>query len=131
MHWLFVVHSVLRYLVLLFGIGALFLAVAVVLGKSSLEKPFKGITSAYLGTLHLQVLVGVGVVFTRPWFPALIGHIVMMVAAAVTGQVLVSVAKRKQPMSARMMLLGIGLSLVFIAGGIFAIGRHPFQTTAF
>lgn len=131
MSGLFTVHSVLRFFVIFAGVGALSLAVGVLLGKQTLERPFRIFTSSYLGLLHLQVLIGLAVVMVRPWFPSFIGHIVMMVVAAAAGQVLVSVGKRKTPPNARLMLLGLVVSLACVAGGVFAIGRHPFQVTAF
>lgn len=127
---LFHAHSGLRFLVLLLGVLAF-----VLLGVSAAEKkPFgklhRILGSAFAGALHLQVVLGATMVAMGRYYPALIGHIVMMVLAAVVAQTAMSVNRRRATPSLVLPLVGIGLALVFIAGGVMAIGRGLFTMTA-
>ena len=77
------------------------------------------------GVIDLQVLLGVITLVTRPFFPALIGHIVMMVAAAAVAH-LGAVRLKKQPANERsytaLLVAGL-LPLVIMVGGILALQR--------
>lgn len=124
-------HSALRFLVL--GLGLISL---VVFGLGQLQsKPFsKGariIGSVFAGLTHLQALLGLGVVASGVWYPRLIGHLVMMLAAAVGLQVFLTLNRRKPTPGFLFPLLGTALALLLMVGGTFAIGRHPFQATVF
>lgn len=126
----FYAHSGLRYLVLLVGV----LAVAYFAMGLATKRPFdKGgriLGSAYTGLLHLQVLLGVGVLVTRFYYPALIGHIAMMVLATLAAQVSQAVNRRRTPPGYALPLGGVLLSILLVIGGIMAIGRGVFTTTA-
>lgn len=76
------------------------------------------------------MLLGILVLVTRFYYPALIGHIVMMVAAAGVAQALISVNRRKAQPGYGLPLAGVGLAVLFIIGGIMAIGRGVFTSTA-
>jgi hypothetical protein len=122
-------HSGLRFLVLLMAVVAL-----VVFGLGLAQnKPFsklaRVIGSIFAGLTHLQVVLGLVMVAMGTFYPALIGHLVMMLAAAVVLQVLLSKNKRAAQPGFKLPLLGTVLAIVFMVGGIFAIGRHPFQMT--
>ena len=129
---LYQAHSGLRFLVLLAAV----IAIAVLLWGWSARRPYAGQSRAaatvFSRVLGLQFLLGIGVVLTRPFYGALIGHLVMMfiaigVAEGVTGYA------RKQPDARRahmISLIGVVLALVLIVGGIMAIRNSPFQMTA-
>ncbi|MCU0698406.1 MAG: hypothetical protein MUC96_18040 [Myxococcaceae bacterium] len=122
-------HSGLRFLVLTMALVAL-----VVFGLGLAQnKPFSKLArvvgSIFAGLTHLQVVLGLVMVAMGTFYPALIGHIVMMLAAAVVLQVLLSKNKRSAQPGFKLPLLGTVLAIVFMVGGIFAIGRHPFQMT--
>lgn len=124
-------HSALRFLVL--GLGSIGL---VVFGLGQLQnKPFsKGarvIGSVFAGLTHLQAVLGLGVVIGGVWYPRLIGHLVMMLAAAVVLQVFLTLNRRKPTPGHLFPLLGTALALLLMVGGTFAIGRHPFEATVF
>ncbi|WP_141591084.1 MULTISPECIES: hypothetical protein [unclassified Myxococcus] len=127
---LFYAHSGLRYLVLLAGILALAYFVSGLATRKPFDKLGRILGSAYSGLLQLQVLLGVGVLVTRFYYPALIGHIVMMVLAAGVAQATLSINRRKPQPTFVLPLVGVAVSIVFIIGGIMAISRGVFTTTA-
>jgi hypothetical protein len=125
----FYAHSGLRFLVLLTAV----LAIGVLLWGWSSRRPFtgpsRGITAAFTGLLDLQVTLGVILVLVRPWYGELMGHLMMMIAAAFAAHGL-TVYGRKQadPRKAHMIsLIGVALALLLIVGGIMAIRDTPFQ----
>ncbi|MBX3211240.1 MAG: hypothetical protein KF850_04345 [Labilithrix sp.] len=127
---LFHAHSGLRFLILLLGV----LNVAVLGVSLAQKKPFgkvhRALGSAFAGTLHLQVVIGAAMVALGRYYPALVGHIVMMVLAAGAAQVTSSLNRRRAEPTLTLPLVGVVLALVLIAGGVMAIGRGLFTSTA-
>ena len=128
---LFYAHSGLRFLVLLSAV----MAIAVLLWGWNSRRPYAGqsraIVAVFTGVLGLQFLVGIGVVLTRPWYGALMGHLIMMFAAIGVAQGVTGYARR-QPDARRahmISLIGVALALVLVIGGIMAIRDNPFQMT--
>ena len=128
---LFMAHSGIRYLVLLVGLVAFGYAVFGAVGRKPYTRAMLGLASAFAGLTHLQVLLGLGVIFTGRFYPALIGHIVTMVFAAIVAQVVPSVMRRKPPgeRSYTPHAIGILIALALMVAGIMAIGRGPFSST--
>ena len=121
---LFHAHSGLRYLVL----AAAVIALVFVVGQryaGGLERARRISTAAFVGVLDLQVLLGLVLFFLRPFYGQLIGHIVMMLLALVTAHVFSARLKRTTDAGRAFVtgLLGVVLTLVFVVGGILAIGR--------
>jgi heme A synthase len=128
---LFYAHSGLRFLVLLAAV----IAIAVLLWGWSARRPFAGqsraVTAVFTGVLDLQVLLGILTVLTRPWYGQLMGHLMMMILAAVAAHG-ITVYGRKQPDPRRahmVTLAGVVLALLLIVGGIMAIRPSPFHMT--
>jgi hypothetical protein len=122
---LFAMHSGLRYLVLLFGVAALGYAVLGAATGRPYDRLMTRLASSFAGLVHLQILVGFGLLFTRTFYPALIGHLFMMFFAAAAAQIPASVMRRRV-MTERTWIphvVGTLLALVLIAGGVMAIGR--------
>ncbi|MEX2527696.1 MAG: hypothetical protein WEA09_08680 [Gemmatimonadota bacterium] len=122
---LFHAHSGLRYLVLLLGVVVI---VQTALALAT-RKPYGGLTrglaSAFAGTLHLQVLLGLALLFTGRFSPALTGHIIVMVLAAAVAQIPVSVNKRRVEAERTHLphLIFAVVALLLIWAGVTAIGR--------
>ena len=79
----------------------------------------------FSGLLQLQVLLGLALIFTGTFYPALAGHILMMVLAAVSAKVVPSVMRRR-PLEERTylpFLVGALAALGLIYGGVAAIQR--------
>lgn len=120
---LFHAHLGVRYLVLLVALITLVAALIALANRSALPAA-RTTFRIYTVVIDLQVLLGVILVFTRPFFPALSGHIVMMLAAAVWVHI-VNARVRKRPEDVRALTLAITAagSIVLFIGGILAIGR--------
>lgn len=122
---LFQAHSGVRYLVLLLGAVALLWSLAGMLSGRRYDRGMRITASAFAGVLHLQILLGVAVIFTRGFYPALIGHISMMVFAAAVAQVTSSVQRRRDPEDRTYLphFVATAVALVLVIGGIMAIQR--------
>lgn len=116
-------HSGIRYLVLLAGFMAVGYAVYGLVTRRPYDQVMRKLGGAFAGLLHLQVLLGIGVLFTGRFYPALGGHILLMVFAAVVAQVVPSVMRRR-PMEDRTYaphLIGTLAALALIVAGILAM----------
>lgn len=122
-------HSGLRFLILLLGGVNVGLCAIGLAGKKPFTRLARIVGSIFIGTMHLQVLLGLGMVAMGVWYPALIGHLVMMSAGTVLAQVLLVRNRKSATPGYLLPLIGIGGALVLIIGGIYAIGRTPFAMT--
>ncbi len=123
---LFQAHSGLRYLVLLAGIVALVYFGFGWLTSRARDRASRIVGSVFVGLLDLQALLGFGVVLTRPFYPALSGHLLMMVLAVVFAHLLIGKSMRGSATDRRgfaMGTAGVLLALILIVGGIMSIGR--------
>lgn len=128
---LFAAHSGLRYLVLLAGLFVVLYALAGIFGRREYSTAMARLAAAFTGLLHLQVLTGIAVLFTRPFHTAIVGHLFLMLAAAAVAQFTGSVVKRR-PREAKSHgphLVGAVLALGLVAAGVIAIGRGVLQST--
>lgn len=124
-------HSGLRFLILLLGalnVASLGVALA---QKKPFAKLHRILGSAFAGSLHLQVVLGVTMVAMGRYYPALIGHMVMMILAAVIAQVAMSLNRRREVPTLTLPLLGVVAALLCIVGGVMSIGRGLFTVTHF
>lgn len=126
---LFHAHSGLRFLVLLAGVVNLVLLGAALVQKRPYGKPHRAAGAAFAGLLHLQVLLGLAMVAMGRYYPALVGHIVMMLVAAIAAQVTMSLNRRRATPTVALPLVGVVVALVCITGGVMAIGRGLFTMT--
>lgn len=125
---LFHAHSGIRYLVLLAGALSVLYSLVQAIRARPWDRPGRILLSGFVGLIDLQVLLGLILVFVRPFYPALWGHLAMMVLAAAEAHVALAVIKRRPPegQSHWAAVVGSGLALVLIVGGIMAIGRSVF-----
>ena len=128
MNALYMAHSGLRFVVLLAAVvSCVVCAIGLAQGRE-FSKLARISCSAFIGTLHLQVLVGISMVLMGTWYPALIGHLAMMLAAAVLAQVMVMKNRKSAKPGYVLPLIGIVGALMLIVGGIYAIGRSPLSS---
>ncbi len=118
-------HSGLRYLIVLAGVLTVLYAAYGVISGRKYDKTIRILSSSFAGTLHLQLLLGLGLIFFGLFRAALTGHIFMMLFAAATAQIPVSVMRRRPEELKSYMPHAIGalVALALIAGGILSIGR--------
>lgn len=127
---LFHAHSGLRYVILLVGVVALVVYAMGLSQKKEFTKGARIIGASFAGMLHLQVILGIVLVVMGLYTPKVIGHMVMMIAAAVFAQVMMTRNRRKTPPGYRLPLMGVGGALLLITLGLLAIGRLPWAMTA-
>lgn len=131
MNALFYAHSGLRYLILLMAFVSLGLFTIGQVKKAPFGKLHRIVGASFAGLVHLQVLLGVLMVAMGRFYPALIGHLVMMLGAAVTLQMMLTMNRKRPQPGFTLPLIGVVVALLLIAGGVMAIGRGLFQATAF
>jgi hypothetical protein len=129
---LFYAHSGLRYLVLLVGIAAIVYFAFGLFTRRPADRAAGILMAAFTGLLDLQIVLGLLLIVMGLYYPALIGHMVMMIAAAVVAHVTSVFAKRTADdrRSYAFRLGGSVLGMVLIVGGITAIGRGIFESGA-
>ncbi len=123
MAFVFYAHSGVRYLVLVAAVAALVYLLAGMVRGIEFNKLAGILSGAYTGFLDLQVLLGIVLWLLVPTYPALLGHIVMMLAAATAAHMGSVINKRRETPSWGVALAGVTISLVLIVGGIMSIGR--------
>ncbi|HEV2146046.1 MAG TPA: hypothetical protein VGR37_01375 [Longimicrobiaceae bacterium] len=129
MTFLYHAHSGLRYLVLLAAVLAILYLAFGWATRRPYDRTARVLVAIFTGTLDLQVLLGIALLFVRPFYPALMGHIVMMLLAAIAAHGF-SVFGRGRPDERQrygVVLAGVVVALVLVLGGIMAIGRGVFQ----
>lgn len=124
---LFYTHSGVRYLVLLVGVLTLgYACYGAVTGRTYDRTMFR-LARTFAGLTHFQLLLGLVLLFTQRFYPALIGHIMPMVFAAAAATVAPAVMRRREP-AARTWIPHVVttlLALALMVAGIIAIGRSP------
>ena len=118
-------HSGLRYLILFGGVLTVLYASYGVVTARAYDKTMRILASSFVGTMHLQILLGLALLLSGMFQPALTGHIFMMLFAAAAAQIPVSVMRRRPEELKSYMPHGLGAlaALGMIAVGILAIGR--------
>jgi hypothetical protein len=127
---LFHAHSGLRFLVLLAALAALAYFAFGLATRRPVGRAVRAFGSTFVGLLDLQILLGVALALSGRWYPALIGHLVMMLLAAIAAHVLLVINRRRARPGFALPFAAIGVALALIIGGIYAIpGRGPFTVT--
>jgi hypothetical protein len=118
-------HSGFRYLVFLIGVITLGYALYGVVTGRPMDVRMRRLGAAFAGTFHVQILLGLGVLFSGRFGPQLIGHIFMMLFAAACAQIVPSVMRRRQPEKRTYLpyLVGTLVAIALAAGGVMALGR--------
>jgi hypothetical protein len=119
-------HSWLRYLVLLAGV-ALLVVGALHWSRTGPDsaRQQRMAMAAFVGLLDLQVLLGIVLLTVWAYYPALIGHIMMMVVAAIAAHAGAVLARRREPArpGAPLRVATVAIALLLVVGGIMAIQR--------
>lgn len=116
-------HSGLRYVVLLALLSHVVASLLGHLQRRPVGGLHRGLSAASMGLLHTQAVLGLVMVAMGTFYPALIGHLVMMLGAATVATVFHVRNKRASPPTHLAGLLGSGLALACIVGGVLAIGK--------
>jgi heme A synthase len=121
----FAIHSGNRYLVLLAAVLAVLYALVGIVARRPFDRGGLLLLRIFGGLLDLQIVLGIITLITRTYFAALIGHIIMMVAAAaVVHMGIVRLKKLPETQRRHGLLLASALvPLALMIGGILAIQR--------
>jgi hypothetical protein len=121
----FYAHSGIRFLVLLLGVLALAYSGYGWAANRPADRASRILGAAFVGTLDVQAVIGIILVVTGLYYPALIGHIAMMLMAVLLAHVGMVVARRtvESRRAHLVRFLTVLFALVLVAGGIAAIGR--------
>ena len=118
-------HSGFRYLVILAGLIVIgYAAFGMVTGRPY-DKTMRITSAVFTGLVDVTVLLGVVTLLSGTFYPALVGHITMMVLATIIAHVVSVVVKRRseEERTYAPHLVGTLVVLGLIAAGIMAIGR--------
>ena len=128
---LFAAHSGLRYLVLVAGLFVVLYALVGFFGKREYSVAMRRLATVFTGLLHLQVLIGLATLFSRPFYTQLIGHLFLMLLAVGVAQITTGVMKRRpaEQRSYGPHLVGGLVALALVAAGVMAIGRGVLEST--
>ena len=120
-------HSGFRYLVLLAGVLTLGYAIYGAVAGRTYDRTMFRLARTFAGLIHLQLLIGIALLFTERFYPALIGHILPMVFAAAAATVAPAVMRRREPAARTWMphIVATLVALALIVIRIIAIGRSP------
>jgi hypothetical protein len=123
--FLFHAHSGLRYLVLLAAVASFLYSIVGAVTGRPWDRGGRILLVSFVGLLDLQVLIGLVLVFIWPFYPALWGHIVLMVLAAAVAHFTSIVNRRRPPEKKNHLTAALGVvgALILVVGGITAIGR--------
>lgn len=120
-------HSGVRYLVLLAAVVAIVATLLAGRPGRPASRTHALLNTIFVGLLDLQVVIGIVLLVVRGFYPQLMGHIFMMVFAAIAAHGFALVAKKREHERMKpaggLRAIGIVVALVLIVGGIMAIGR--------
>lgn len=118
-------HSGIRYLVLLAGVLTVVYGLYGWATRRPYDRTMPILGATFSGLLDLQILLGLLMIFTGTFYPALIGHVMVMVFAAVAAHLPVAVMKRRPPEERTYAPYAAWavVALALIWGGVLSIGR--------
>lgn len=118
-------HSAFRYVILLVALCVLGYGLRGAVGGLPFDERMRKLGSLFALSLYAEILLGVGLLFTGSFSPAATGHVLMMLFAAGTAQVVPSVMRRRPPEQRSYVpyLVSTMVALSLVALGIMALGR--------
>lgn len=121
----FMAHSGWRYLILLCGIAVVGYALYGQLTGRAYDKRMRVLGSAYAGLMHLQILLGIAMIFAGTFSPGAGIHIITMLFAAACAQIPVSVMRRRPEAERTYGPFAVfgALSMAIVVLGIVALGK--------
>lgn len=118
-------HSGFRYLVLLTGALVLAYALFGAVTRRPHDKTMRILGAAFAGSLDLTVLLGIGLLFTGRFYPAVGIHAGFMVFAAIVGHIVPAVMKRREQerRSYGPYVVATAVAMALVVTGITMLGR--------
>ncbi|MCE2455395.1 MAG: hypothetical protein J4G12_06175 [Gemmatimonadetes bacterium] len=124
---LFHAHSGLRYLVLLAGLALVLYALWAMATRRPWDRTMRILSATFTASVDLNVLLGAVMLFTRPFYSQLIGHIATMVLAAGLAHV-VPMVMRRRPAAERTHLPYAAATVIVL--GMFVAGMKAIDRQA-
>ena len=121
MNVVLVLHSIVRWIIVLIGLVSFVRSLLVLTGRAPGSKMDRGLMSGFTGLLDLNVLLGlIVIVGLGEWEPQQIEHAVTNVIAVVVAHIFSQRAKKIEDtkLKARMNALGVLISLLIIVLGV-------------
>jgi hypothetical protein len=121
MNVVLVLHSIVRWIIVLIGLVSFVRSLLVLTGRAPGSKMDRGLMSGFTGLLDLNVLLGlIVIVGLGEWEPQQIEHAVTNVIAVVVAHIFAQRAKKIEDtkLKARMNALGVLISLLIIVLGV-------------
>jgi hypothetical protein len=125
MNVVLMVHSIVRWLVVLVAVVAAVRFVLVMASKAQSSGMDRGLMSGYTGLLDLNVLLGlILIIGLSEWEAVQIEHAVTNIIAVVVAHIFAQRAKKMEDakLKARTSLLGVVISILIIVVGVAFIG---------
>lgn len=118
-------HSGVRYLALLAGIALIAYAAAGLVRGRPHDRTVRILASVFRGMMDLAAFLGVAVLFSGRFYPAVGTHIVLLGLAVVVSHVVPAVMRRRPPEERTLMpyIVATAVALGLVAAGTLAIGR--------
>lgn len=118
-------HSALRYVVLVAAVSVLGYGLFGIVTRRPFDERMRKLGAAFAMSLQVEILIGVGLLFTGSFSPAVTGHVFMMLFAAGTAQIVPSVMRRRPPEERSYLPYVISTAVAFalVVFGIMALGR--------
>ena len=121
MNVVLVLHSIVRWVIVLIGLVSFVRSMLVLTGRTPGNKMDRGLMSGFTGLLDLNVLLGlIVIVGLGEWEPQQIEHAVTNVIAVVVAHIFAQRARKIEDakLKARMNALGVLISLLIIVLGV-------------
>jgi hypothetical protein len=125
MGFVLMLHSIVRWLVVIVAVVAVVRYALVMAGKAQSSGMDRGLMSGYTGLLDLNVLLGVIIIIgLGEWEVVQIEHAVTNIIAVVVAHVFAQRAKKIEDpkLKARTSLLGVVISILIIVVGVAFVG---------
>ena len=124
----FYAHSGFRYLVLLMGAVVVGYALFGMVTGRKHDTRMRALGAIFAGTMDLNILLGVALLFTGRFYPAVGIHLVVMILAAVVAHIVPAVMKRRPPEKRTLAPYAVGalVALALVVTGITMLGRPVF-----
>ena len=118
-------HSGFRYIALLLGLAVLAYGVTGLMKKRGHDDTLYNLAAGYRHSMDLTLFLGVAVLFSGRFYPAVGTHIVIMIFATLVAHVVPMVMRKREPEERSIMpyLVATGISLALVVVGTVALGR--------
>jgi len=123
----FYAHSGFRYLALLAGLAVIGYGVWSLATKRPHDQRLYNVAASYRLLMDLTLFLGVALLFSGRFYPAVGTHIVLMILATVIAHIVPMVMRKREPEERTVMpyIVATAVSLGLVVVGTVMLGRPP------